>query len=644
MSIYYISSDGNDSNSGLSALLSWRTIEKVNLSSFQAGDQILFRKGDVFYGSLMINDSGDDINSIAIGAYGAGANPIITGFTTVTAWTNLGSNIWESTNAVSSLSTCNMVTVNDVNVPMGRYPNSGYLTFESHSGSTSITSSSLSGTPNWTGAEVVIRTENFILDRSIVSSQSGGTLIFSPATTYEPKNGYGFFIQNDSRTLDQQNEWYFNPTTKKIRIYSTSQPTNVKVSTIDDLLTIHGSYVTVDNISFTGANKCSIYNYDTVVDYFTVQNCSVSNSGVNGVQVWSEHFKIENCTISNSNNYGISLPAGNSNSIIRNNIVQNSGVNAGMGYKGEYSGIDVANNDNLIIEYNRVINSGHKGISWWGSESVLVKNNFVDTFCSILEDAGGIYFYDADGGRVTGNIVLNAVGTGAGTDNVSPSGSGIYSDDNSVNLEIDNNTTANCGGFGIFIHNSRYLNIHHNTSYNNGKQFGTADNLETGVNNNTISNNLFVSASATQYAATFFSTRNNLASIGTLNNNVYARPIDDNLSMAWYQPSIGGTGTIGTLAQWKTFSSQDAASTKSPKEIVSTDEIDFEYNSTLLPKIIIFSWAGVNALGVQYGSNPTLQPYSSLVLIRNIPNPSGTKYPWGSSGKYWGANGLLWGQ
>ena len=48
---------------------------------------------------------------------------------------------------------------------------------------------------------------------------------------YDGTNNYGFFIQNDSRTLDTAGEWYYNLSTKKIRIYSSISPTNVQVST-----------------------------------------------------------------------------------------------------------------------------------------------------------------------------------------------------------------------------------------------------------------------------------------------------------------------------------------------------------------------------------------------------------------------------
>ena len=204
--------------------------DAINSTTIVAGDQVLLLRGQTFYGSLTINQSGSLNNRITIGAYGTGVDPIITGFTTVSAWTNLGSNIWESTNAVSTLSTVNVVSVNGVNAAMGRTPNSGsYYTFQSHSGSTSITSSNLTGSPNWTGAEAVMRIGHFKLDRRVITSQSGGTVNWTTATSYEPQDGFGFFIQNDARTLDVQNEWYYNPATKKIRIYSAVQPPNVKV-------------------------------------------------------------------------------------------------------------------------------------------------------------------------------------------------------------------------------------------------------------------------------------------------------------------------------------------------------------------------------------------------------------------------------
>src|SRR5674476_1069717 len=98
----------------------------------------------------------------------------------------LGGNIWESTNAVSTLPYTNMVVVNGVNTAMGRYPNTGYLTYQSHSGSSSITSSGLSGTPNWTGAELSMFVSTYTIGRYVITSQSGATIYYNANPGDEP--------------------------------------------------------------------------------------------------------------------------------------------------------------------------------------------------------------------------------------------------------------------------------------------------------------------------------------------------------------------------------------------------------------------------------------------------------------------------
>src|SRR6476620_3342319 len=197
---YYFSESGNDANNGTSTSTPWKTISKFNsvFASKSPGDNFLFNRGDEFYGNLIISRSGSSGLPMTIGAYGSGANPVITGFTTVSAWTNLGGNIWESTNAVSTLPYTNMVTINGVNTPMGRYPNSSYLIWDSRSGNTSITSSALSSSgTNWVGAELAFFTTTYRLARHPITAQSGGTLTYSTAAfTDFFQNPSSFFVQN----------------------------------------------------------------------------------------------------------------------------------------------------------------------------------------------------------------------------------------------------------------------------------------------------------------------------------------------------------------------------------------------------------------------------------------------------------------
>jgi hypothetical protein len=93
---YYVdATNGNDNNSGISQAAPWKTIAKVNSSSFQPGDSILFKRGDVWREFLIPPSSGSPGNPITFGAYGTGANPIISGADVWVGFVNGGVNIWD---------------------------------------------------------------------------------------------------------------------------------------------------------------------------------------------------------------------------------------------------------------------------------------------------------------------------------------------------------------------------------------------------------------------------------------------------------------------------------------------------------------------------------------------------------------------
>lgn len=89
---YYVSSSdpaASDSNAGTSSSAPWATIAKVNSSSFSAGDQVLFKKGDKWREGLNFPSSGTETNKITIGSYGSGTDkPTISGGTVLpnTGW------------------------------------------------------------------------------------------------------------------------------------------------------------------------------------------------------------------------------------------------------------------------------------------------------------------------------------------------------------------------------------------------------------------------------------------------------------------------------------------------------------------------------------------------------------------------------
>lgn len=75
---YYISTSGNDSNTGTSKTSPWASLEKLNASVeiIKPGDSIIFKRGDSFKGILSWNKSGTALAPIVFSTYGTGNKPI----------------------------------------------------------------------------------------------------------------------------------------------------------------------------------------------------------------------------------------------------------------------------------------------------------------------------------------------------------------------------------------------------------------------------------------------------------------------------------------------------------------------------------------------------------------------------------------
>ena len=94
---YYIKNGGSDVADGLSDANAWATINKVNTSSFIAGDSILFKKGSTWREQLTVPSSGSSGNPITFGSYGSGANSVISGADLISTWTAESANLYYAT-------------------------------------------------------------------------------------------------------------------------------------------------------------------------------------------------------------------------------------------------------------------------------------------------------------------------------------------------------------------------------------------------------------------------------------------------------------------------------------------------------------------------------------------------------------------
>ncbi|MBI5040525.1 MAG: hypothetical protein HZB57_04805, partial [Gammaproteobacteria bacterium] len=116
--MYYVdASNGSDTWTGTAASCTgcdpatassgpWRTVAKVNSSSFLPGDSVLFQCGGVWRETLEVPSSGTAATPISIGSYPAAcpegsSKPEITGSERITGWSSYTGNIYVATANVS---------------------------------------------------------------------------------------------------------------------------------------------------------------------------------------------------------------------------------------------------------------------------------------------------------------------------------------------------------------------------------------------------------------------------------------------------------------------------------------------------------------------------------------------------------------
>jgi hypothetical protein len=658
---YYVSATGNDASAGTSTGTAWQSITKVNAFVFAAGDSILFKRGDTFYGGIVLKRS-----SLNFGAYGTGAKPLISGFSTVTSWTNTSGSIFEATVPVTiGPDGLRMVTVDGAPQAIGRYPNAdagagGYLHYETYSGSNAITDNQLTSTPNWTGADLVVFKNNWTCERRVITNHVGGNITSTPSTYYLNDNysanpvysgigGYAYFIQNDLRTLDQFGEWFFNKATNKISMHFGAEAPatyTIRVATVPVLFNIGGyNTISIRDIDFEGSMRQAIlFRYTNNI---TVKNCDFNNIGKTAVQGFqSGNVVYENCHVNRALDCGLSIYSGNAynNTSIINSGVSNIGLLPGMGsfYSTEdFVGIYNSANSNVYVGGCTSIYTGVDAIKFNGSNAI-IENNVVKWGDSVLQDHALIYCY-SDGkdatpgieyvnGIIRNNIISHtAIGSRFISNSSTPLVSGIYLDGRRHNMEIYGNVIDSITKNAIHCNNPWNVYIHDNIMFSSGRGFSYFDWTWGSILNYHVTNNVIWSTTPTQLAqyytngalnnstSTNITVKQTLDTLGYTDSNYYNNTTLTNWQVEKYD-SISYTGAskgYGLLkynfANWKTFSGYESHGVAMPN--VRSDSVVLVKNETAISKTIALSGRYKDNKNTFYNSSVTLSPYSGKVLF-----------------------------
>ncbi len=567
---YYISNSGNDTNNGTSKFTAWQSIEKVNaeMSLFSAGDSILFERGGIFKGELLITSSGDANNTLYFGAFGTGEKPIIDGSEAIGSWNIVSGNIWSA--SCSSFSKgIHSILINDEYQAVGRFPNTSYNIISSTSGETQITDDDLSSPDgHWNGGEIVIKVRRWYLNRLDIISSSGNTINFTENKPYNIIAGFGYFIQNHINTLDLNNEWAFDKSSRELFIIKTDN-TNPNEQNIEGDFYESGinvsmaEYITIENIHCYHQRLYGIYINQG--EYININNCKISYSAGGGIKLYgSSNTNINNNEILHTSDDAIYLKYG-SDVNITNNTIKNTGT-----VVGAFAGQGIAINVNLrgttysdiLIQNNTIDSTGYIGIMFMG-KNIKIKNNYVNHSLLVLDDGGGIYTYKntETGNEIIDNIVLNSVGTDDGTKYHNPEAAiGIYLDDMTKGIKVHGNTVAYCGR-GIFLHNARDIEITNNTVFRNRNIQLSMSQDASGhgevIRNNIVENNVFFGGGHGELVYSLSThTTDDTHLFGTFTNNYAYNPYDSVFVKTNFAPRYPTDNTkqvkMFTLGEWET--------------------------------------------------------------------------------------------
>ncbi len=221
----------------------------------------------------------------------------------------------------------------------------------------------------------------------------------------------------------------------------------------------------IENITIDAKGSGSgIYIANSNNVYFTIRNCTISNSGTGGNNAgirlrYTCNGTINNNNCSNNGGDGINLILMcNYNTISNNTILKNTGI-----------GIYIYYSNSNIISDNNIYDNGYEGIYFWnGCENNTILGNTANN------NLYGIHINNSYNNTISVNIANN-------------NDYGIIV--RSCNENIVTNNTANTNNYGIHLNNAKYTSITAN-NVNNNVQYGI--HIYSSSDNNDITGNILI--------------------------------------------------------------------------------------------------------------------------------------------------------
>lgn len=575
---YYVSPTGSDTNNGTSTSTPWQTIARVNQlgTALQPGDRILFQRGGTYRGKLTINANGSASAYIEVGAYGTGAQPVISGSVPVTGWVQHSGSIWRAPIAQRP----RHIYVNGALQTIARFPNTGWLRVDQGT-STSLTDAELTQ-PNgyWSGATAVIRTTNWSYDTAYVSAHANGVLTHTATGNNLASYNWGYFLRNKLELLDAPGEWYYDSAAGMLYLWcpGSINPGSalVEASVLDNGIYVayQRHHIRIDGVHLKHQTGPSLRLAGST--QLEAMNCSITDTWQailsTGGQQSFHHLTIERT-------YATAVFLQDNGSTFANNTMHHVCMEPGLGennwgYIGlRINGMDMAVRDNVFTEVGYVAINAEK--------NAVIERNIVRDCMKLLNDGGGIAFDNGDGMIIRNNIVQDLAGNWeSSAPNFHASYSiafGIYFGNiSNKNVLVKHNTVSNCSA-GVYMDHTMVSTgnrVEDNVLFNNKIGLFISDfsnNNGPGATapyhvpqfNDVYSGNVIYAINKDQLCMKQFHVYGaNYVDYGTFTNNRFFSPYNDR--SIFLHNVFSGTERWFTLERWIAERGESPTNTRSP--------------------------------------------------------------------------------
>ncbi len=624
---YYFSTEGNDKNTGTSKKKTWQNVEVLNTLDLKAGDSALFRRGDTFTGEIVVRQSGKAGKPIVYSAYGEGNNPILSGAIQLKDAKTISLNHQEFTVTQKVLK----LYVNDKKQTLARTPNTGYLT--TGEGIDKIGFQTTLTQPNgyWVGASLGMRTIDWVFEHRTIGSFEDGKLKFTKPSIYNLTKGYGYFLEDKVELLDTIGEWFSSE--KSLQIISNQNLNTQKVEGVvfkNGIVLMSGvnniviSSLQIEKYAANGiwaqqgsGNIDVIKNKILKVGYMGVWlDTLVSNSNV-------KHNVIEDVAgrgVSGIRNVNCNIEF---NKIHRVGLWPGEGVSGVNGMEGivienQEKNHALSNASNNKIAFNEVDSTGYAGIRLDGKNSICEFNVVKNTSLK-LNDSGAIYCFGkvknrTHNNRISNNLIINAVGNTEATPSNDMATNGIYIDNNSTQILVENNTVIHSSSTGIFVNDGSPKNIvRGNTTFDceAGIAFAEWANKDS-LYGNFVEKNTVVCTAKSQQGISLTTFLGSSLNAGKFSNNTYINAHDGFFLNYKTDPEKGQRRSdLFRLANWQKVSGDEIGSRS-----IERKGAKIIYNDSFAMKEITLPEGNFTDIeGNKLAKNVQLIPCASMIIV-----------------------------